>query len=522
MTSIEDFVSQNFDVIIVHVTDTYFIESTTINGQVDLPGFSRIHSFLDAIRNNSYAAKQVPVIVLHGGDFLFPSLMSNYFKGKQIVEILNQCGFDYCTLGNHEFDGGIEILKKRLSDAQFGVIATNLQNQNNEKIFEIYPCKLWPDLENVNPQIAIVGIAGKSTVKKAKQNGLEVFSVKSSLRKTLDELHQKYPTVINLIILSHMNNAEDLEIKQWLDDNWKGYVYILGGHDHNKILHYDKSNPRSIILKGQCNGRTLQVIGINYTQSYDQLNNSTTNPIQSLAGHVYIMNASELANFTPSSQIQSIVRKWEQLLDKETNESKSDKIIKQFEDNVILDATELELRKGSTNFGNFVTDCVLKYTDSDIVFINSGHFRGDRKIGNILKLSDLKRIFVLSTKNKIIKTKMTCAECKVFLNHAYSEEGRGKILQVSKDTIKLLTNSKNDDEEFSVTMLYDMFGEDDDGFADILFELRGVTVDSLLESLRKDILKNCDLLDIMLHSSSHVKYDPSIRLSVRNFSEKKL
>lgn len=531
----KNFVSQKFDVIVAHVTDTYFVEETSVNNQVDIPGFSRIFSFLESLRNNSDRSQQIPVIALHGGDFLFPSLMSNYFQGKQMVDVLNMCDFDYCTLGNHDFEGGIEILKRRLSEANFSVLCANLQyrqsgeNHDDDHTFKISSYALWPnysdkeDNNNDHPKIAILGIAGKSTARKAKQIGFDTFSVKSSLKKILNNLHHKYPSIDHLVVISHMNNAEDLELKQWLDNNWNGYAYVLGGHDHNETLHYDKSNPNSILLKGQSNGRTIQIIGINFKQNYNQKNNvtKTLSKSHNLLDNVYVMNSDELSSFTPDSQVQNMVIKWEQLLEREIGDLNSDITVKQFDEGVVLDATELELRKGSTNFGNFVTDCILRYTDSDIVLINSGHFRGDRKVGNILKLSDLKRIFVMSTKNRIIKTEMTCAECKAFLRHAYSEEGRGKILQISKDTVRLLCNS-NDDEKFSVTMLYDMINEDDDGFSTILANLRNTSPNLLRQSLRDDIIWNYNILDMILDSSKPIPYDPSVRLSVKNFSKKKL
>lgn len=237
-------------------------------------------SFLESLRNTSDISKQTPVIVLHGGDFLFPSLMSNYFQGKQMVDVLNKCNFDYCTLGNHDFDGGIKVLKNRLSEARFGVLCANLQYQqkDDDHTFKIIPFTLWPNCGNKEGdghQIAILGIAGKSTVRNAKQIKFNVFSTKPSLKKILNDLYQKYPHVTHLIVISHMNNTEDLELKQWLDNNWNGYTYVLGGHDHNEIFQYDQSHPNSILLKGQSNGRTLQIIGINFKQNYNKENNTT-------------------------------------------------------------------------------------------------------------------------------------------------------------------------------------------------------------------------------------------------------
>ena len=182
----------------------------------------------------------------------------------------------------------------------------------------------------------------------------------------------------------------------------------------------------------------------------------------------------------------------------------------------MLNATELDLRKGSTNFGNFIADCMSEFTKSDLAFVNSGHFRGDRKMGSAIKLSDLRRVFVLDKKDALVKITMTNAECKEFLKHAYSEEGRGKVLQVSKNVIKVLQKSTQKD-KFTVVMLWDMLKTDDDGFTTILANSRKTTVSKLQSKLKKHIISNSSLFDVIRLSSKDVKYDSKIRMSVNSF-----
>ncbi|MDH3203407.1 MAG: 5'-nucleotidase C-terminal domain-containing protein, partial [Nitrosopumilus sp.] len=175
-------------------------------------------------------------------------------------------------------------------------------------------------------------------------------------------------------------------------------------------------------------------------------------------------------------------------------------------------------RKGSTNFGNFIADCILDFTGSDIALINSGHFRGDRKMGNILKRSDMRRVFVLDKKETLVKITMTAKECMKFLEHAYSEEGRGKILQVSKNTLKMLQESKPED-ELSVALLWDMIKTNDDGFTTILAKSRNTDVDIITSRLKKHVILDSSLLDVVEKSSEHVNYDSDVRISVGSFAD---
>ena len=42
------------------------------------------------------------------------------------MELMNEMRFDAMVLGNHEFDFGQEILKKRISEARFPVLGANV------------------------------------------------------------------------------------------------------------------------------------------------------------------------------------------------------------------------------------------------------------------------------------------------------------------------------------------------------------------------------------------------------------
>ena len=51
---------------------------------------------------------------VHAGDAYSPSLLSSMDKGKSTVDMLNAVGVDYMVLGNHEWDFGPEIARKRI------------------------------------------------------------------------------------------------------------------------------------------------------------------------------------------------------------------------------------------------------------------------------------------------------------------------------------------------------------------------------------------------------------------------
>ncbi len=66
------------------------------------------------------------VFFVHSGDAISPSLLSGIDKGAHIIDILNNMDVDVMVPGNHEFDFGPEIFQKRISEANFPIVASNI------------------------------------------------------------------------------------------------------------------------------------------------------------------------------------------------------------------------------------------------------------------------------------------------------------------------------------------------------------------------------------------------------------
>ncbi|KAF6247519.1 hypothetical protein C6990_03425 [Nitrosopumilus sp. b3] len=484
--------------VIVHITDTYFLKESKIGNKIDLPGFARIYGVLELL---SKKFGEENILFLHGGDFLFPSFLSNHYKGKQMIDILNQCRLDYCTLGNHDYDGGSMILEKRIHESKFKYLITNLIPPKNisKKILQY---DVWP---KKNPQIAIVGISGKMTATKAAENGFKIKDMKKSLHSTLNEIKKKFPEINLLAVLSHMGDSEDVDLKKNLNNMWSGNSIVFGGHDHSQIISYRPKSDKCMIVKGQSNARTIQMMVFDETP--------ISKKKQNLKKKLYVLHSKQYQEIPASRNIENNIESLYSKLKKQ-NKLPSNKIIKKFPHKVILDGTELSLRKGTTNLGNFITDCLKYHTNADIALINSGHFRGDRLFLEKLRMSDLYHTFVMTDAGKIIVTNLSKKECILLLKHAYRQTGKGKILQFSKNTLQILKKSKNE-EGFRVALIQDMLFTNEDGFASIIAKNRKTNIQDLRKKLKKDILKNTNLVEGIVKTASQVKYDPKMRLKVK-------
>ncbi len=72
--------------------------------------------------------REGPTLLLHAGDLLFPSLLSNKLKhqGAQMIAAFNLLQVDLATFGNHEFDQGCRVLATRLTESQFPWVSANV------------------------------------------------------------------------------------------------------------------------------------------------------------------------------------------------------------------------------------------------------------------------------------------------------------------------------------------------------------------------------------------------------------
>jgi len=77
------------------------------------------------VKQRLAAAGRTPFMIL-AGDFLSPSVASSVFKGEQMVAALNAAGLDLATLGNHEFDFGVDVLLARMAQSRFQYVVSNI------------------------------------------------------------------------------------------------------------------------------------------------------------------------------------------------------------------------------------------------------------------------------------------------------------------------------------------------------------------------------------------------------------
>src|SRR6266498_3993173 len=90
-------------------------------------GLARVLTLRKQIMNES-----PHTLFLLAGDTLSPSIESNTYKGKQMIEAWDASGLDYATFGNHEFDFGPAVLLERMRESHFKWLAANVIDKDRK------------------------------------------------------------------------------------------------------------------------------------------------------------------------------------------------------------------------------------------------------------------------------------------------------------------------------------------------------------------------------------------------------
>src|SRR4030042_603786 len=125
--------SQDYEIRILYVNDFHgFAEPYKPLGSDELHGgIAYLAAKVDKLR------KEKPSLFLAAGDMIQGNNWANLFQGESVIELMNEMGFDAMVLGNHEFDFGQEVLKKRISEASFPILGANVKGMEGLKPYVI-------------------------------------------------------------------------------------------------------------------------------------------------------------------------------------------------------------------------------------------------------------------------------------------------------------------------------------------------------------------------------------------------
>ncbi|MYL32439.1 2,' 3'-cyclic nucleotide 2'-phosphodiesterase [Pontibacillus yanchengensis] len=161
-------------------------------------------------------------LLVHSGDMVGGSpIVSSYFQDEPTVEIMEEMGFDVGTLGNHEFDEGVEEMLRMINGGDhpdgtpdydgidFPMIAANVQYKDSKDLV-IDPYRIE---EVAGEKIGFIGVVTTETpnmiISEGNEN-VEFTDEATAINKYVPELKEQ--GVKAIVVLAH-NPAEQNEDK---------------------------------------------------------------------------------------------------------------------------------------------------------------------------------------------------------------------------------------------------------------------------------------------------------------------
>ena len=249
--------AQERHLLVLHTSDTHScVEPVSRNfsdtAQADKGGFLRRAALIKQLRK-----ERPELLMLDCGDFSQGSAYYNLYHGEVEVKLMNAMGYDACTIGNHEFDFGLDNLARLIRMADFPFVCCNYD-------FTGTPCeglvKPYMIIERAGVRVGILGVCPQpdGLVTKSNYEPMKYTDPAVAAQPVINLLrNQEHCDLV--ICLSHLGLAKGKGYDEDFIARTTGIDLLLGGHTHTYLSHpahaIDKAGHEVMIDHMGKNGR---------------------------------------------------------------------------------------------------------------------------------------------------------------------------------------------------------------------------------------------------------------------------
>ena len=209
-----------------------------------------------------YAAGcRCPTLKLDGGDEMQGTTVSNWFYGRSVIEAMNAIGYDAAAVGNHEYDWGVDTLKRRIGESRYPWLTANTVGRTGGARPEW--AQDWTMVEKAGHRIALIGLTTTTTPTQTKATNVEALSFTdqaAAVRRLLPAVRQAGAELV--IVLAHAGGfcnpacqGEIFDVARSLDS--ASVDLIVSGHTHSELNAVVNGIP---IVQARSHGTNLAVV----------------------------------------------------------------------------------------------------------------------------------------------------------------------------------------------------------------------------------------------------------------------
>lgn len=422
---------------ILQVNDVYKIEGLSGGS---LGGLARL-----ATLRRELEAGGEDVVVVHGGDFLFPSVMSKYLLAQPMIQTMNlldgsATGFDdrlLVTFGNHEFDHKDPgVVLGRVAQSDFRWLSTNVSYRTSK---DATPEPFSARVAHVAPT-AVLDLGGVRagffglTLDDQKRDYVHYQYAAADRHRLVSEaiaaLQQQGARVI--VAITHQDMTEDVALAK----EFPAIDVIAGGHEH---FFQSRQVGPTWVTKADADIKSAIVTRVRFGAEA----RPTVTAEKRLVG----------PDIAKDPAVDAEVQRWLGVL-AGTIQSSTGRDPRTVLATTVheLEGVEPAVRGRETALGNFLCDTLTQATGAEIALINGGAIRINDDIpagGNVTEL-DLEGIFYFS--NRVVVCELTGAEILDCLRASVSGThlGKGGFFQVAGLTFTYHVSGSADEPAYRV------------------------------------------------------------------------
>jgi len=262
---------------ILHTNDVHsHIDAFPANHprNANLGGAARRAALIESIRK-----EEEHVLLLDAGDIFQGTPYFNYYGGELEFKLMSMMQYDVATLGNHDFDNGIDGFYAQLPHAKFDFVSANYDFKNTILNEHVKPYKIFKKgglkIGVFGLGIELNGLVDKGLYKETVY--LDPLEIAQDMSRILKEEHK-----CDLIIcLSHLGfsyknepyKVSDIELAK----KTKNIDLIIGGHTHTflekPVIEKNSDGKEVLINQVGCYGLNLGRIDFYYSNDEKIKNN---------------------------------------------------------------------------------------------------------------------------------------------------------------------------------------------------------------------------------------------------------
>jgi 5'-nucleotidase/UDP-sugar diphosphatase len=190
----------------------------------EIGGIARRATLARQIRNK-LERKGTAIWLVDAGDFSDGTPFSTEYRGEADIAAMNAAGYDFATLGNHDFNYPLEQTLKLIGLARYQVLCANAVLKATGK-----PLAQAYRIEKVGPvRVGLFGLVTREASDyPAAKEGVYVHNEIATARKVVKALRSRADIIV---LISHCGE----EMDQKLAAEVKGIDVIVGGHSHSRL-----------------------------------------------------------------------------------------------------------------------------------------------------------------------------------------------------------------------------------------------------------------------------------------------